>query len=86
LCVVEKDDSPLLAVLVKTYKPVLPTAETCSVQPVGVDEVALLAIMATRKFPAAAAVNVQVCEFVPLALTELPLSTLRLTQDDILKV
>ena len=54
------DDSLALAVLVKTYSPVLFIAEFSGVQSLGVVDVTELAMMATRKLPAVAAVNVQV--------------------------
>ena len=54
------DDSLALAVLVKTYSPVLLIAEFSGVQSLGVVDVTELAMMATRKLPAVAAVNVQV--------------------------
>ena len=54
------DDSLALAVLVKTYSLVLLIAEFSGVQSLGVVDVTEPAMMATRKLPAVAAVNVQV--------------------------
>lgn len=86
LCVVEKEDSPLEAVLVNTYTAKLFTAEVTSVQPVGVEQVTPLATIATSWLPLVAAVKVQVCELVPFSSTELPDNTVRYSHCDMLTV